>query len=121
MQNLIASVTIRVGPLQGTGPLGSPTSTLNASNLFTDTISKIIGVMTVVAFIWFTFQMIIGAMRIVMSGGDKAALEGARKQITTGVIGVVIVVSAIFVVSLLGTLLGFNNILNPACIINNIC
>jgi len=115
MKNLIAQ--INVGTLGGPsfGPLG--TTGAQAKDQFSSTISKIIGVLTVVAFIWFTFQVLIGALRIVMSGGDKGALESARKQITAGVIGVVITVSAIFIVDLIGTILGIPAILNPACII----
>src|SRR5579859_789410 len=112
MKNLIADIS--VGPLQGVGPLG--TSGANAPQQFNDTLSKVIGVMTVVAFVWFTFMIIIGAIRIVGSGGDKGAVEAARKQITTGIIGIVVVVAAIFIVSLIGTILGIPSILNPICI-----
>lgn len=122
MKNLITDISIFGNgndQFQGIGPLGKTGA--NAPIQFQGAISKIIGVMTVVAFIWFTFQVIIGAIRIVASGGDKGAVESARKQITTGIIGVVIVVAAIFIVSLLGTILGLNNILNPVCIITNSC
>lgn len=115
MKELLAQ--INVGNLEGPGTLGSGINDVNAPTLFTSTLSKIIGVLTVVSFIWFTFQIIIGALRIVMSGGDKAALEGARKQITNGILGVVITVVAIFLVDLVGTILGIPAILNPACII----
>ncbi|HEX6977130.1 MAG TPA: hypothetical protein VF185_02095 [Patescibacteria group bacterium] len=116
MKNLLSDINI--GPLQGVGPLGTGISDANAATKFNDVISKIIGVMTVVAFIWFTFQVVMGAIRIVTSGGDKGALEGARKQITTGIIGLVVVVAAIFIVKLLGTLLGIPDILNPTTILN---
>ncbi len=115
IKNLIADIPL--GPsLHGVGALANPVG--NGSAQFNDTLSKIIGVMTVVAFIWFTFQMIIGAIGIVSSGGDKGALEKARKQITTGIVGVVIVIAAIFIVSLVGKILGVNNILNPTCILD---
>ena|SRR5258708_378204 len=118
MKNLIAA-DINVGPLQGIGPLGK--SGANAPTQFNDTLSKVIGVMTVVAFIWFTFMVVSGAIRIIGSGGDKAGVEGARKQITTGIIGVIVVIAAIFIVSLLGRILGVNNILNPTCILTGGC
>ena len=117
MKNLLA-VDIPLAPsggFQGIGPLGQTGA--NAPSQFTDAISKIIGIMTVVAFIWFTIQFIIGAIRILTSGGDKAAMEGARKQITSGIIGLIIVVAAIFLVDLLGTLLGIPNILDPTSIL----
>ncbi|HWA52310.1 MAG TPA: hypothetical protein VG895_04605 [Patescibacteria group bacterium] len=119
MKNLIADIPLGPG-FQGVGPLGTGQAS-DAGTTFNSALSKVIGVMTVVAFIWFTFQMVIGAIRILASGGDKGAVEAARKQITTGIIGVVIVVAAIFIVSLLGTILGLHNILNPICIINNNC
>ncbi|HSX48982.1 MAG TPA: hypothetical protein VLE44_01870 [Candidatus Saccharimonadales bacterium] len=118
MMKFLADVSLGPG-FSGFGPLGQ--SGANAPTQFNDIISKIIGVMTVVSFIWFTFMVIIGAIRIVASGGDKASIESARKQITTGIIGVVIVVAAIFIVSLIGTILGIGNILNPTCIISNNC
>ncbi len=120
MKKLIADINLAPeGGFQGPGPLGNPGN--NAPALFTQTLSKIIGVLTVVIFIWFTFQFIFGAIRIVMSGGDKAAVEAARKQITTGIVGLVIVVAAIFIIGLIGTLFGITNILNPTCIISNNC
>lgn len=119
MNKLIADII--VGPLKGVGTLSSVNSEADATTLFTSTLSKIIGVITVVGFIIFTFMIIMGAIRIVTSGGDKGALEGARKQITSGIIGVVVLIAAIFIVSLLGTLLGVNSILNPTCIISNTC
>ena len=121
MKNLIADIPLGGSQLQGVGALGKPDSTAGATNLFNGVISKVIGVMTVVAFIWFTFQIVLGAIRIVGSGGDKGAVEAARKQITTGIIGIVIVVAAIFIVSLVGQILGLNSILNPTCIIYGTC
>ncbi len=120
MKNILA-IDIPLAPsggFQGTGPLGNPGS--SAPDLFNSAISKIIGVMTIVAFVWFTFQLVFGAIRIVTSGGDKGALEGARKQITTGIIGLVVVVAAIFIVSLIGTLLGIPNILNPGVFVEQL-
>jgi|SRR5581483_8270718 len=103
---------IPLGPgFSGFGSLG--TSGSNAPEQFNTTISRMIGVITAVGFIWFTFQIIFGSLRIIASGGDKAAVEGARKQITSGVIGVVVMIAGIFIVSLIGTLLGIPDILNP--------
>lgn len=116
MKNLIAQGSLPLGPgFSGPGPLG--TSGSNAPDQFNSTLSTIIGVLTVVAFIWFTFQIIIGAIRILGSGGDKGAVESARKQITSAIVGVILVVVALFIVDLIGTLLGIPNILNPTNIL----
>ena len=68
----------------------------------------VIGVMTVVAIIWFLFTLITGAISIIGSGGDKQALESARKKITTGVIGLVVVIASIFILDLIGTIFGID-------------
>lgn len=103
------------GGFQGLGPLGKSGATAPAQ--FEKIISTIIGVMTIIIFIWFAFQFIFGAIRIISSGGDKAAVEGARKQITTGIIGLIVTIAAVFIVQLIGSLLGIPNILNPASFI----
>lgn len=107
INNLIAQ--LQVAPNNGftglgTGVLANPTGT-GIKNLSTF-ISMVIGVMTIVAFIWFVFVIFTGAIGIISSGGDKAALESAKKKITTGVIGVVVVIAAIFVIDLIGTIFG---------------
>jgi hypothetical protein len=84
----------------------------NASSTFSDFLSKTIGVMTVVAILWFLFLFISGAIGYMTSGGDKNAIESAKKKIVNGVIGLVLVIIAIFIIRLLGYLLGIPNILN---------
>lgn len=96
--------TLDFGTFKGFGPLGNPTGT--GINQFSNVISTTIGVMTIVAFIWFTFTLITGAIGIMTAGSDKAGLENARKKITSGIIGLVIVISAVFVLDLIGTIFG---------------
>jgi hypothetical protein len=67
--------------------------------------------MTLVAIIWFVFVFITGAIGIISSGGDKQALETARKKITTGLIGLVLVIIAIVAINLIGYLFGIPDIL----------
>lgn len=71
-------------------------------------ISRVIGVMTVIAGIWFIFTLLIGAIGWLTSGGDKGAVEAARKRISNGLTGLIIVVISIFIVSLVGRFLGFD-------------
>jgi hypothetical protein len=79
-------------------------------------ISTAIGVMTVIAFIWFIVQFFIAAVQIIGSGGDKNALAAARGKLSTSVIGLVVVISAIFIIELIGTILGIS-ILNSIFIL----
>lgn len=88
-----------------------------SGNTLNSVISLIIAVMTVIAFIWFVIQFFIGALGIISSGGDKSKLEAARAKITTGIIGLVVVISAIFIISLIGSILGLD-ILNPGNFVN---
>ena len=110
-QSLIAQAQngIPLGQLKGFGPLGTPKD--SGINTFANFISSAIGLMTIIAIIWFVFTFFIGAIGIISAGGDKNALEGARKKITTGLIGLVVVIAAIFIIQLIGTLLGIGNIL----------
>ena len=57
-------------------------------------VSTIIGILTVVAAIWFIFQFIIAGFQWIQSGGEKNNLSEARDKITNSLIGLIIVVSA---------------------------
>ena len=111
MNNLLAASSIQIAPSGGftglgTGVLSKPTGS-GISNL-SSVISMAVGVMTVVAIIWFIFIFMTGAISIISSGGDKQALEGAKKRITTGIIGLVVVIIALFILDLVGNVLGIN-------------
>lgn len=113
---LLAQVKKPLGILEGIGPLGETWKFISlpkqAIDLFNKILSLIIGVMTVVAGIWFIFQFIIGAFSWLTAGSDKTAIENAQKRIMNSVIGLVVVVAAIFLVDLLGRLIGLE-ILSP--------
>ncbi len=109
------------GGFKGFGYYGLETTTPNnAAIIFGGFISRIIGVITIVAFIWFLFVFITGAISIIGAGSDKQAMETAKKKITAGLIGLVVTVAAIFVVRLIGSFLGIENFLSPAKLIEQI-
>lgn len=66
-------------------------------------ISGLIRGTLVVAAIVFFFILVIGGIKWIMSGGDKAATEGARSQITAALVGLVIVFAAWAIVALINT------------------
>jgi len=114
--NKIAKGNIPIGPLEGPGKWGivsAPFSTFN------NIISTIISIMTVVAAIWFIFVLISGAIGWISAGGDKASLETAKKKITNGIVGIVVVVAAVFLADILGELIGLD-ILNPGNILKSL-
>lgn len=107
----------RGGNVGGTfGPLNNIT---DAPNVFNRVISSAIGLLTIVAGIGLVFLILSGGIAWMNAGGDKGAVEEARKRIFTGVVGLVIVIAAIFVADLLGFLIGFD-ILNPGGSLNNL-
>lgn len=109
-----------IGGEKGFGPWGNiaelGTKVGPAAKIFTRIISNIIGIMTVVAGIWFFFMLIIAAYGYLSAGGDSKKIEEATKKITSALTGLIVVVMAYALVWLIGKLLGFE-ILNPQDII----
>ncbi|MCL4360419.1 hypothetical protein M1555_04190 [Patescibacteria group bacterium] len=87
----------------------------------TKAVSAIIGFLTIAAGIWFLFQLLIGAISWITSGGDKTNLENARNRIIHGLIGLIIVVMGWAILAIVGQFLGYDILLsNPGSIINQI-
>lgn len=88
-------------------------------NKLNTVISGIIGFMTIIAALWFLFQILIGGYGWISSGGDKQAIEQARDRIIYSVIGLITVVSAWVIVGIIGTIIGLD-VLNPGKVILNL-
>jgi len=82
-------------------------------------VSRVIGSLTVLAGLFFIVYFVIGAFRWVASGGDSGAIQKARDQMLQSAIGLVIVVAAYSVISLLGSVIGLD-ILDPATTIQSL-
>lgn len=103
------------------GTLGDPAG-YNVSGTalrLTNVISTIIGVMTAIAFIWFVILLFSGAVQYLTSGGDAKGVEAAMAKLRTALIGLVIVISAIFFIQLIGTIFGLE-ILNIGEVFTNL-
>ncbi|RJR28641.1 hypothetical protein C4564_04755 [Candidatus Microgenomates bacterium] len=74
------------------------------------TIESLIGwavtAVLVIAGLIFFFMLILGGLRWILSGGDKASTEGARNQITAALVGLIIVFSAWAIASLMNAVFG---------------
>lgn len=106
MLNLLAQdSTINLKDLgaQGNEDFGSLT-TLTLPGI----ISGLIRGALVVAAVVFFFILVIGGIRWIASGGDKAATEGARNQITAALVGLVIVFAAWAILELIRVFFGVN-------------
>lgn len=108
---LIAAGT-NLGTLEGLGPLGKFSNTMEAFTKFTNVFSTAIGILTVSAGIWFIGQVFIGSFQWLSSGGEKQGVENARKRITNAIIGLFIVVASYALISLVGLVFGLD-ILSP--------
>lgn len=118
MIKTIAQAPTSLGTFEGIGPLGlEGAEAETAGQVFNKIISGAIGLITIVGIIWFVITLITGAVGIMTAGSDKNALEGAKKRIVNGLIGLVILVAGIFIVGLIGRIFGISNILDPASFI----
>lgn len=68
-----------------------------------DIIAGLITLALIIAAIIFFFMLVIGGIRWIISGGDKAQTEAARSQITAALVGLVIVFAAWAIASVIGT------------------
>lgn len=71
-------------------------------------VSGFIKLALVIAAIVFFFILVIGGIRWILSGGDKAQTEGARSQITAALVGLVIVFAAWAILALINTFFGID-------------
>jgi len=117
MTTKLATTHYQSDPINGLGPLGNTQS--DQFELFNRVISIAIGIITVVAGIWFIFLIITGAIAYMSAGGDKGKLEEAQKRITTGLVGLIIVIAGFFIADLVGYLLGLN-IIDPGGVLSTL-
>lgn len=71
-------------------------------------VSGLIKMALVVAALVFFFILVVGGIRWIASGGDKAHTEAARNQITAALVGLVIVFAAWAIIALIQTFFGIN-------------
>lgn len=69
-------------------------------------VAGLVKLVLIVAALVFFFILVIGGIRWILSGGDKAATEAARNQITAALVGLVIVFSAWAIIQLIDALFG---------------
>ncbi len=109
---VLAQTTFDVSQGATVGQTGSALNEFTIPGLISFAVTAII----IVAGLIFFFMLIIGGLRWILSGGDKAQTESARSQITAALIGLVIIFSAWAIVTLVENVFGFNvlNLTLPA-------
>lgn len=99
------STVLAADPINLAPPAGSGFA--NLENLsFGDMVSMAIQLVLVLAAIIFFFILVIGGIKWITSGGDKAQTETARNQITAALVGLVIVFAAWAIIQLLESFFG---------------
>ncbi|HUW21182.1 MAG TPA: hypothetical protein VMW41_00805 [Candidatus Bathyarchaeia archaeon] len=114
-QKLLAT---SLGSFQGFGKIGTDFLADPVASL-EKIISLVIGIMTIGAGIYFIFLLIIAAYGWMSAGGDKQKMQKAQDSFTQAIIGLVVVVAAYAIASVVGFMLGVN-ILNPSELLGNI-
>src|ERR1700690_2837108 len=93
--------TFTINPGTGYAAVGS----ISLANIpgFIITLLLAVGVVIALAF------LIYGGIKWILSGGDKAAVDAARKHIVAAIIGLVIVVTAFVILGFVFQLIGITN------------
>lgn len=86
-------------------------------NKLNDFLSKILGFLTIIAALYFFFQLVTAGIAWIGSGGDKTNIEAARNKIMNAILGLVIVAGAWVFVGVIGTFIGLK-ILDPGSLID---
>lgn len=92
-----------------TGPGQNPTSGADATLKFEKLASNLIGILTLVAVIFFVVQIIFAGYAYLSANGDQGKIEKANKHLTGSLQGLIIVIVAVGIGSLIAKLLGVNN------------
>ena len=103
MEKLLAVVDERTINLQPIGQF-SELGKLTIGGI----VSGFIRFSVVIAALVFFFILVIGGIRWIASGGDKAQTEGARNQITAALVGLVIVFAAWAILALIKVFFGLD-------------
>jgi len=103
---------------EGLGPFANKTG--NPIESVTKGISGLIGMLTVVAAIWFLIQFILGGLAWISAAGEKNKLTEAREKLTNAFIGLLVVVSGWAILALAGQFFGWTDILAPAGLLEKI-
>ena len=109
MKKLISTTTGLIAPFllalpaYAQGAVQCPSSVGNICNLtagkFGSVVSQIINILVIIAVVISIFILLWGGIKWIMSGGDKAKVESARSTIIAGIVVLVLVFLAYFIIS----------------------
>jgi hypothetical protein len=79
---------------------------LSGSQFFNLLLSSLISLGFVVGALYFTFNLLFGVIQWIASGGNSTQIESAKRRITNGSIGLVVLLSFFAIVDLAGCFFG---------------
>jgi hypothetical protein len=91
-------------------------NSISAAESLEKILSNVIGIFTVFAGMGFILFFAFGAIQWILAQGDEGKVSSARKQMTNGVVGLLVTVLAYVFVAVVGAVVGID-ILNPAALI----
>jgi len=90
-----------------------PTTPSDSPTTLENLITAVFGFLTIAAGLAFLIYFMVGALQWVTAGGDASKVDGAKKYMTNGAIGMIIIAAAYSITWIVGKVLGLD-ILNPA-------
>jgi hypothetical protein len=115
--DLINKTKLLAYTLEGPGiPVKDATTSVTLAEKL---ISNVIGFLTLIAFIFFVVQVILAGYLFMSSEGDKGKMETARKKLTDGLLGIIVIVVALGIVSLFASVLGIDKVFDLNNFFNN--
>lgn len=105
MGNQLAQTGKIINPIV---PNLTPVAQSQGVSLLEGLLQTIIGALLIIAILSFFLFFLIGAIRWITSGGDKAHVEAARGAITTSLIGLLVAFSIFAIVKLVETIFGIS-------------
>ena len=81
---------------------------LSGSEFFSLLLSNLIGLGFIVGTLFFVFNFIYGAIDWMASGGNKNKIEIARKRLTLGILGIMVLFSFFAIIGFIGCFFGID-------------
>lgn len=88
--------------------LGPTLTNWSGEQFFSGFLPAVVGLAVLIGLLVFVFALIIGAIKWTSSGGDKTAIEDARKQISNALLGVIILLSVFALIKVIESFFGIN-------------
>jgi hypothetical protein len=107
---------VELGNLQGPGVVPQKG---RIGDQIAETISTVIGILTILAIIWFMIEFVVSGFLLISSSGDQEKTAEAKKRLTQSLTGLVFVLGAIFLFTIISYIANFD-FLNVGQIINKL-